>query len=243
MPWSTALVPLFASSTFAYVFQPDSTGAPQRVSSDVPYVVNANSPDISYEQVLPAIHAAFASWSNASQGRLSFTDQGTTQLGPPAEGDNRLGVPVTISWEQNQWSYEGDNQAVAILVEDVGTHVIVRADIVFNGVTHNWANLTDGQAHPGADDVQNTMTHEVGHLVGFGHPPDTTSAMFPSTYPGDLSRRTLDANDVGGIDALYAAPSANPGQALGCSSGGGGFSSALVLLLVVVLLSRNQRPA
>ncbi len=236
----TGLVPLFATTALAYQFQLDQSGASQRVSGDVPYVVDANSPDITYSQVLPAIHAAFAAWSTASQGRLTFSDLGATQLGPPADGETRFSVPVTISWELGQWRYQGDDQAVTIRIEDPDTHVIARADIVFNGVTHHWADLADGLPHPGADDVQNTLTHEIGHLVGFAHPTDPTSTMYPSTYPGDLSRQTLDPQDVTGIDALYAATPTVAQQGAGCSTSGGGSGRALALLLALGLLLRRR---
>lgn len=57
---------------------------------------------------------------------------------------------MTISWEMGQWGYQGDDQAVTLVVEDPDSHVILRADIVLDGVTHHWANLSDGQPHPGA---------------------------------------------------------------------------------------------
>jgi len=234
------LLPVIASNAFAYELELDETGSPQRVSGDVGYALNANSPDMTYAQVIPAIHAAFATWATASQGRLSFSDQGTTELGPPAAGEARLGVPVTISWEQNQWTYQGDDQAVTIIVEDPDTHVILRADIVFNGVTHQWANLSDGQPHPGCDDVQNTLTHEIGHMVGFAHPTDTTSTMWPATHPGDLELRNLDASDVTGIDTLYAALPTAQEQASGCATGAGASESSLALLLAVALFTRRR---
>ncbi|MHB8419793.1 MAG: matrixin family metalloprotease [Myxococcales bacterium] len=226
----------------AYEFQLDGSGSPQRVEGTVQYAVNqSGSRDLDYQKLLPAIHAAFATWTSASEGRLSFEDVGPTPLGPPAENDARLGVPITISWEESRWDYQGDDQAVTILVEDPDSHVIVRADIVFNGVTHHWAVLDDGQHHPGADDVQNTLTHEIGHLVGFGHVTDPTSTMLPSTYPGDLARRTLDDQDAAGIQALYAATPTAQEQGAGCSTGAGSVSNAAAWLLVLLVLRRRAR--
>ncbi len=231
---------LCALTADAYEFQLDQGGSPQRVEGTVQYSLNQQgSRDVPYAQLLPAVHAAFATWQDASGGRLSFQDVGPTQLGPPGPDEARLGIPVTISWEEDEWDYEGDDQAVAILIEDPDTHVIVRADIVFNGVTHHWAILADGQPHPGADDVQNTLTHEIGHLVGFGHTQDRTSTMLPSTFPGDVAGRLLDTQDVAGIAALYA-EAASQEQAAGCSTKPGGPSSALGLLLLAGLLRRRR---
>ncbi|HUB07907.1 MAG TPA: matrixin family metalloprotease [Myxococcales bacterium] len=236
-----AVAALCCPAARAYELQLDASGSPQRVEGTVQYAVNqGGSRDLTYAQILPAVHAAFASWTAAGGGRLAFQDVGPTQLGPPGPDDARLGIPVTISWEQTAWDYDGDDQAVAILVEDPDSHVIVRADIVFNDVTHHWAVLDDGQPHPGADDVQNTLTHEIGHLLGFGHTPDPTSTMLPSTYPGDLARRTIDAQDVAGIEALYAATPSSEEQAEGCATGPGAPSQALLLLLASILVGRRR---
>lgn len=227
----------------AYELTLDASGSPQRFEGTVQWAVNQDaSRDVGYAAVLPAIQRAFDGWQNAAPGRLAFQNVGPTSLGPPAPGEARLGAPVTLSWEEKAWNYVGDDQAVTILVEDPETHVILRADIVFNGVTHHWADLSDGMPHPGCDDVQNTLTHEIGHLLGFGHVTDEQSTMYPSTYPGDLARRLLDAQDVAGIDALYAANPSTAEQNAGCSTAPGRSSGAVGLLLALAaLLGRRPR--
>jgi len=59
-------------------------------------------------------------------------------------------------------------------------------------------------------DVGNTVTHEVGHIVGLDHVctyPDTScdaaATMAPSAPAGELSKRTLAPDDVAGICAIY----------------------------------------
>ena len=67
--------------------------------------------------------------------------------------------------------------------------------------------------------LQNTVTHEAGHFLGLAHPceadPGTATAngvpvcsghpemasvtMFPSASPGEISKRTLAADDVVGV--------------------------------------------
>lgn len=43
-----------------------------------------------------------------------------------------------------------------------------------------------------ATDVQNTVTHEVGHVLGLGHVNVAGSTMSPRADPGELSKRVLD---------------------------------------------------
>ncbi|MHB1843944.1 MAG: matrixin family metalloprotease [Deltaproteobacteria bacterium] len=230
---------LLAASAQAYVLQPDASGADQRIAGPMSYAVSqAGSRDLSYDQIVPAVDAAFAAWQAASNGKLAFQDVGPTSLGPPSAGETRLGVPIVVSFERAQWSFEGDDQAVTILEEDPDSHEILRADIVVNDVTHHWAILSDGAPHPGADDLQNTLSHEVGHLVGLGHTTDVAAVMYPSTHPGDLSKRTLSPDDVAGLTALYADAPTAAEQGAGCSTGVG--PAPLLGLLLVLLALRRQ---
>lgn len=54
-----------------------------------------------------------------------------------------------------------------------------------------------------ATDVQNTVTHEVGHLLGLGHTSEVGSTMAPRADPGETSKRTLDANSKKFVCDVY----------------------------------------
>lgn len=77
-------------------------------------------------------------------------------------------------------------------------------------------------------DLQNTVTHEVGHFIGLAHPceSDSTTAqqngvplcsghpemasttMYPSAAPREISKRTLEPDDVEGVCTVYPATAA-----------------------------------
>jgi hypothetical protein len=56
-----------------------------------------------------------------------------------------------------------------------------------------------------ATDVQNTVTHEVGHLLGLAHTTEAGSTMAPRADPGETSKRTLDANSAKFVCDVYPA--------------------------------------
>ncbi len=54
-----------------------------------------------------------------------------------------------------------------------------------------------------ATDLQNTLTHELGHALGLAHAPDRTSTMFESADLGETRKRTLDEGTVNGLCEAY----------------------------------------
>jgi hypothetical protein len=44
-----------------------------------------------------------------------------------------------------------------------------------------------------ATDVQNTLTHELGHALGLAHAPSQFSTMYATSQPGETSKRVLDS--------------------------------------------------
>lgn len=159
------------------------------------------------------------------------------------------------------------------------TGAMVEAGIEVNGHDHAWADLV---AHPDKafeNDLQNAFTHELGHFIGLDHnctpagaptpsldgdgkpapscdgaPAAITEAtMFPDAAPGDISKRTLAADDRAGLCAAYpvandpgACGPTDPGDlGNGCSCAtapnGQGLRRALATFLVVASVRRRRR--
>jgi hypothetical protein len=153
---------------------------------------------------------------------------------------------------------------------------IVDADVELNGV--GFAISNDGVSLGTAGckaDLKNTLTHELGHLLGLEHtclapgdPPrtDGQGAAVPAcqatTAPGivdatmynyqdcgETKKQTLEADDVGGVCAMYpiakapgsCSPVNAPGAGCCDATGTPGGSAALAALTVLGLAARRGR--
>ncbi len=99
-----------------------------------------------------------------------------------------------------------------------------------------------------ASDVQNTTTHELGHLLGLGHSSAAGSTMSFRANPGELSKRVLDADSARFVCDVY--PAGKPSRtckivpvsselgtaARGCTSAPG----ALIFALAALLMRRRR---
>ncbi len=71
----------------------------------------------------------------------------------------------------------------------------------------NWADGPGGIGG-GVYDIQGIMTHEYGHVLGLGHSCNGAATMRPSGAPGQTALRSINSDDVNGIQAVYGARSA-----------------------------------
>jgi MYXO-CTERM domain-containing protein len=152
--------------------------------------------------------------------------------------DPETGRVFDADIEMNGWDGEGEGTSLS-----PGT----------SGPPHGWYFTCDKQAGwaPCTQygqggcfhiDARNTLTHEVGHLVGLAHPCEGSGCgpalqpltMYPQTSPGDVEKRTLHPDDVAGLCAIY------PSEVGGCGCGPGGAPGALALLLAAVALRRRR---
>jgi hypothetical protein len=143
---------------------------------------------------------------------------------------------------------------------------VVEANATLTGQRHGWYFTCDPSAdqlgltqcgeygQPGCVymDLQNTVTHEVGHVVGLRHPctndpsrePDLppcnpnapgVETMDPQTVARETKKRTLSADDVAGVCAIY------PDMGGGCGCGGGEGAGAASLLLAALAVRPRRR--
>jgi Matrixin len=97
-------------------------------------------------------------------------------------------------------------------------------------------------------DIENTTTHELGHLLGLAHITNATSTMNPRASAGETSKRVLDPGTADFVCKAY--PKGLPSKTclikpvplvLGKSAGGCSSAPALLPMLALLGLLRRRR--
>ncbi|MEM3955666.1 MAG: matrixin family metalloprotease [Candidatus Bathyarchaeia archaeon] len=94
--------------------------------------------------------------------------------------------------------------AVTILWYNKATKTIIEFDIVLD-TDYTWGDATQDS---GVMDLQNIVTHELGHGIGLGdvyQSPAYQETMYGYSYAGETSKRDLYIGDKTGATKLYGA--------------------------------------
>lgn len=299
-----ALVAVAVASTdgSAYVRSRTAKGIAVAWSGSCAYITPdaAGSPDLPSDQVFAIVQKSMANWTNAVGG-AAYLELVYAQ---PMPLEAHLDGVNTVKFRTDRWCHPDDAQqkdvcyspqaagiTTVFFVQDGSDHAgtILDADIELNDLDFTFAVLpTTATADPKRPfaDLENTVTHELGHLQGLDHtckdsatPPqevdDTGSAppacdslaelpvaeqlkiklatMYNFASPGEINKRSPEADDVAGIANAYA-PANNPGSCAptdlnafktgGCAIGGATSRSlgaiAVLLGALLALVARRR---
>lgn len=147
------------------------------------------------------------------------------------------------------WDSDARTIALTLTTYDEKSGIIYDSDIQLNASGFIFTTVDSPPCIPPATgkdntcvstDLQNTMTHEIGHLIGLDHvPDDSRSVMFPRAPPGETSKRTVDEGSHQFVCEVYPRGHASQScitptldssgsstvlgkQAMGCASSGAG---------------------
>jgi hypothetical protein len=202
------------------------------------------------DEITGAASGAALAWSAGSDActNLAITVSMSTAAAPRAvnDGANSL-IFRTKNWcllnadgtcDPSSTAYDQSALALTSVSASTITGHIKDADIEVNGF-FSWADLV---AHPelvtatsSFQDLQNALTHEMGHLIGLDHtcvpvgtpapldnlgnpvpecdraPPEVVATtMFPSANPGDTTKRSLAPDDQQAVCDIYPASTPLP---------------------------------
>ena len=186
----------------------------------VPYYINPVNADMPQADAIAAIQAGVAAWSQQSNANvlpyyMGQTTGSSLTLNNKNEIFFRYGSNGNL-YGETLWWYNGANQ-------------LIEADIVFYDATYTFY----GGSSVCASGVylQDATTHEFGHALGLGHSADPAASMYPTMGWCSSSVRTLDVDDVAGIQALYPATATNstPIVSISTPSGGSSFSEGAAI--------------
>lgn len=176
------------------------------------FVTDRGTSGVTSAQLQQTVTRAFGTWDAVPSARLSSAFAGFT-LASPSSGDG-----ATVIGFQNRPELDRTLGATSFMVDTV-SGAILESDIFFNS-TFAWSVAAQGEAS--TFDLESIALHEIGHLHGLAHSAigetelrsggrrviASESVMFPVAFStGNISGRTLKADDIAGIGDIYPATS------------------------------------
>ncbi len=158
------------------------------------------------------VRDSFGAWNDVScsdfqmvDNGLTFVDEAEYLQSTPDENEN------VIVWKDDRWPYQNTGAfAITSVTFNPKDGTIADADIEINSDSWTYEHLDSSQTGNGSStiDLQNTLTHEVGHFLGLDHPENAPqSTMNGTAPPGEIKKRSLEDDDIDGICAVYPAGS------------------------------------
>lgn len=163
--------------------------------------------DKSFEELdsnaFEALIGAVSTWQDAASGlpTLVATRGESNTIGFNMHGPNTN----TVYFEPRKAEIANGALAITVLTFDRDAGQILDADIVVNG-EHRFGivDAMDGTEARRVYDIQNVLTHELGHFLGLGEDyDDNTATMYAYSLPGETNKRHLNTRDSATIERLY----------------------------------------
>lgn len=183
------------------------------------YLNDQGSEDLPLEQLETAVVESYDAWDRVECCAQEFhylgrTDQRVVGFVDKLEDNLNLILfheRVATAEDEDGWIHERGVIAVTTITscQSAGgicpyRGAIIDADIEMNGAEFTF---TDSDITNTLYDVRNTVTHEVGHVLGLDHPPGPASAtMFATAPEGEILKRSLHQDDVEGLCSIYSMP-------------------------------------
>lgn len=239
-----SLLLMFPLTVSAFELRTDSQGDLVKWHGEVAFVVDPALAQVLREPLaLQAVKSAIAELDEATPELKVSVKEGAVR-GPGFELDGDT-VNQNEILALTDWPYTDGALASTVVTLNARTDEILDTDIVFNAEQHTFRVLTAPMATGQTlDDVQNTLTHELGHALGLMHNPnDARVVMYPRASAGEVGKRVLQDDDRDGLATLYSevvvTPEPPPMQ-MGCSSTSGAATWALGLFVLAALALRRR---
>jgi hypothetical protein len=161
------------------------------------YYINPANQDVSATAAEAAVQAGASSWHQQSSANFQFSYGG------------RVNDTTTGYDQRNVVLFRNVSNGSTIATTyywRVGT-TVVDADIIFwDG---GWTFFTGSTGCSSGAYIEDVAAHEFGHALGLSHTTVSGSTMYASYSKCSSQMRSLGADDIAGVEALYPASSAN----------------------------------
>ena len=198
-------------------------------------IAGNNPPTLSFGEYREVVRASFSTWEEVESSFLRFraaNDLGAkdgvmsllditsphsyspfrnlshNRRGPPYDdGMHNVIVFLEENWQEG-FLFSSSALGVTCFAYELSDRHIVGADIFINGSNPDlvWGLVEKDESPAHHYDLQNTLTHEIGHFLGLAHPYKEgreDSTMYYSATAGETSKRTLSIDDINGVTFLY----------------------------------------
>lgn len=159
--------------------------------------------DLGRDAALAAVTRGLEAWAGAGcdPPAVTVSARDDAALSP----DDRV---ASVIWfdDAEAWNerFSQTELARTILIHRSQSGALVDADIAVNLGGYPFAAgeacVVEGY------DLRSTLTHELGHFFGLDHSDVEGATMERRSVPGDCSMRTLEADDIAGLCAIYEQP-------------------------------------
>lgn len=157
-----------------------------------------------------AIMNSFEVWESPSCTSLRFErGEDTVEDAASFNPDDLKSNKNIIVWLYDNWPYDQNGVALTTVTYDDKSGIIYDADIELNGYYFRFDVVEEFPST--YTDIQNTITHEIGHMIGLDHNYDPSSVMYPTARSGETKKRELSPDDIKGVCDIY------PDEIGGCS--------------------------
>lgn len=160
---------------------------------------------ISANRLSDMARAAFDTWTSVDCGDgdrpgLVVQPLGRVSCGA-LEYNSSAGNANVIVFRDDAWPHPASSHNVALTTTtfDPETGELFDADIELNSADFELTVSDENVSY----DLESVLVHEAGHFLGIGHTDVPESTMLPIYLEGDTSLRTLGADDVAAVCALY----------------------------------------
>jgi hypothetical protein len=164
--------------------------------------------------MLGSVTVGYDETSSNNQNVVTFRDKacdGTVPAGDPCY--------ATKSCDDKYECWDNGPLTIALttITYSTSSGQIRDADIEFNGPEFLFTTVDSPKCVAGAEattcvatDIENTMTHELGHFIGLDHVDTAGSTMESTAALGELKKRTIDLGSKQGFCVIYPADRGSP---------------------------------